>query len=346
MNAEDVAKLCESLTLKDKEGPLRPLATGLKDGGEKRPALRLVGKLLSTKSVNRDAFINLIPKIWRIREGVDIEVIDGNTFSFTFRCESDRRLVLQGGPWHFDKALLIHNVPLLCMTSEIAWFLGSIIRDMKEVDDGASGDCIGKYIRVRVVIDVCKPLRRILCVDVLRDGQESTMLLRYERLPEHCSRFGRIGHAVRECSIAANSDGPEDFNTLFGSWLKVNSPVKFGQNCQYKEGVRIGGLSGGLSITITREVDHGGAVMAIMDHKYHDQTVSVDPGVKTAICRYLGEAFGKDNLKQSVSLDSKITNMEVEKVSDMNPLKDNASEVLLTDIGSGGQSCLLNSEKA
>ncbi|KAK0598542.1 hypothetical protein LWI29_035724 [Acer saccharum] len=93
MNAEDVAKLCESLTLKDKEGPLRPLAPGLKDGGEKR----LVGKLLSTKSVNRDAFINLIPKIWRIREGVEIEVIDGNTFSFTFRCENDRRLVLQGG---------------------------------------------------------------------------------------------------------------------------------------------------------------------------------------------------------------------------------------------------------
>jgi hypothetical protein len=98
MNADSVAKLCGALTLKEREGPLQPLATNLKDGGEKRLALRLVGKLLSTKLVNRTAFIDLMPRIWRIKEGVEIEVVDGNIFSFTFKCASDRRLVLQWWP--------------------------------------------------------------------------------------------------------------------------------------------------------------------------------------------------------------------------------------------------------
>lgn len=74
-----------------------------------------------------------------------------------------------------------------------------------------------------------QPLRRILGVDVLGDGNESTMLLRYERLPKHCFRCGLIGHVVRDCLTKSSFDGPEDFNLLFGPWLNASSPVKSGQ---------------------------------------------------------------------------------------------------------------------
>ena len=40
--------------------------------------------------------------------------------------------------------------------------LGSMIGVVKEIDDGGTGDCAGKYIRVRVVVNVDQPLRRIL----------------------------------------------------------------------------------------------------------------------------------------------------------------------------------------
>ncbi|KAK0595729.1 hypothetical protein LWI29_009425 [Acer saccharum] len=70
----------------------------------------------------------------------------------------------------------IHNVPKICMV-EIARFLGSMIGEVKKVDTGKSGDCVGKYICVHVVFNVDKPLR-ILRVDVMRDGKESVMLLR------------------------------------------------------------------------------------------------------------------------------------------------------------------------
>ena len=75
MDAQEIAKLCENLSLKDKEGPLMPLREGLRDDGGKRLTLRLASRIKSNKLVNRDTFINLIPKIWRLRYGVDIEVI-------------------------------------------------------------------------------------------------------------------------------------------------------------------------------------------------------------------------------------------------------------------------------
>ncbi|KAK2638135.1 hypothetical protein Ddye_025930 [Dipteronia dyeriana] len=94
----------------------------------------------------------------------------------------DRRMVLQGGPWRFDKALLvleepkgkgdiremafnrvafwvkIHNVPLLCMTKEIGVFLEKMLGEVRDIDVGPSVECVGKYIRVRVVINVEEPL--------------------------------------------------------------------------------------------------------------------------------------------------------------------------------------------
>ncbi|TXG72009.1 hypothetical protein EZV62_000588 [Acer yangbiense] len=281
MSADEVARLCKALSLKDSEGPLMPLKVELKKDGVKRMGFRLIGKLLSNKLVNRDAFTSLFPRIWRTMEDFEIEVISGNTFSFTFKSANDRWQVLQGGPWSFDKALLvleeptgkgdiqrmkfnkvafwvqIHNVPLLCMTAEIGKFLGEMVGEVKEVDTGKSGECVGKYIRVRVVIQVDKPLRRILRVDVMRDGLETTMLLKYERLPEHCFRCGLLGHTVRYCVQEKVGDGPENYDQLFGSWLKADSPVMIGRFRQrgtsnrYEEGTSATGILGAGPIGVT-----------------------------------------------------------------------------------------------
>ncbi|TXG65324.1 hypothetical protein EZV62_006599 [Acer yangbiense] len=115
--------------------------------------------------------------------------IEGNTFSFTFKDDKDQNQVLQCGPWSFDKLLIVLEEPV---GKEIGRFLGSLIGYVKEVDDGGSGDCAGKYIRVRVVINVDQPLRCILRVDVLRDGKESTMML-CPGIPGH-SRSPRQRH--------------------------------------------------------------------------------------------------------------------------------------------------------
>ncbi|TXG60282.1 hypothetical protein EZV62_014855 [Acer yangbiense] len=116
MNEEEIASLCASMSLKEKEGPMWSLKNKLKDDGLRKMSLSLVG---------------------------------------------------------------------------------SIIGDVEEIDEGASGDCDGKFLRVRVVIDVEKPLRRILRVDVLSNGVESVMFLKYKCLPDHCFCYGRLGHKTR-----------------------------------------------------------------------------------------------------------------------------------------------------
>ncbi|KAK0579501.1 hypothetical protein LWI29_027210 [Acer saccharum] len=130
--------------------------------------------------------MRVIGKIWQVRKGMDIESITGNTFTFHFRDAYDLERVFSGGPWNFNNALLamerpigkgtieslkfsqadfwvqIHQVPLLCMTREIGRFLGGMIGEVLEVDGGSSGDCVGKFMKVRVRVNIEKSLTRCL----------------------------------------------------------------------------------------------------------------------------------------------------------------------------------------
>ncbi|KAK3222470.1 hypothetical protein Dsin_009495 [Dipteronia sinensis] len=94
--------------------------------------------------------------------------------------------------------------------------LGNMIGDVQEIDVSPTYECVGKYIRVRVMVNVSKPLHQILRVDVMKDGIESTILLRYEKLLDHCYRCGRLEHVVRECTNATMMDGLEDYSVQFG----------------------------------------------------------------------------------------------------------------------------------
>ena len=64
MNADELVRLCSAVSVKEREGPVKTLDVGLKDKGEQRLSLCLVGKILATKLVNRLAFIDVMTSIW------------------------------------------------------------------------------------------------------------------------------------------------------------------------------------------------------------------------------------------------------------------------------------------
>ncbi|KAL5781979.1 hypothetical protein ACOSP7_007008 [Xanthoceras sorbifolium] len=190
------------MSLVEPERPVALMNAELQVLGQQKLALCLAGRLLATKQVNREAFRAIIPKIWRTTQEVEIEILRDNIFGFHFRNQMDRNRALVGGPWSFDGSLLILEEPY-----DMGRFLGKEIGPMREIDTGASSDCLGKYIRVRVVIDIKKPLQHFLKVNMGGSGKAVVMLLWYERLKEYCFEYGFVGHSIRECAHGDGSRG-------------------------------------------------------------------------------------------------------------------------------------------
>lgn len=50
-------------------------------------------------------------QIWRTGWEVKIESLGDNVFMFKFGLNEDKRRILAGGPWHFDRALIVLTKP-------------------------------------------------------------------------------------------------------------------------------------------------------------------------------------------------------------------------------------------
>ncbi|TXG65036.1 hypothetical protein EZV62_012030 [Acer yangbiense] len=87
-----------------------------------------------------------------------------------------------------------------------------------------SKECRGKLLRVKVRVDIFKPLKRWLRLKLDKSENIVVIALKYERLPEFCYVCGKIGHSLRECpDDDARSDALEGATTKYGVWLRVVS---------------------------------------------------------------------------------------------------------------------------
>ncbi|KAK4835290.1 hypothetical protein QYF36_007917 [Acer negundo] len=67
----------------------------------------LLSKVITNKQINRKAFRTFIPRIWRLKHEMEIEVIRDNLFAFYFKNRMKKRRVLTLGPWSLDKSLVV-----------------------------------------------------------------------------------------------------------------------------------------------------------------------------------------------------------------------------------------------
>ncbi|KAK2662589.1 hypothetical protein Ddye_001163 [Dipteronia dyeriana] len=94
----------------------------------------------------------------------------------------------------------IFNIPLVCMNMKIERMIAEIIGEVVEIPM-EDRECWGKILRVKVVIDISKPLLEGLILNLEEFETSIAALIRYECLPEFCYGCGRISHPLRDCQI-------------------------------------------------------------------------------------------------------------------------------------------------
>ncbi|TXG56775.1 hypothetical protein EZV62_018088 [Acer yangbiense] len=191
---------------------------------------------------------------------VAIEAVGVNIFMFHFINQEEQNHIWQRGSWYFDKSLIIlekpegmgnisllrfnkvelwiqiHDVPIMCMNRRTAkWMakqLGKVIEIPME-----SKDCWGKFMKVKVLIDISKSLKRWLRLKLDKSTNILMVSLKYERLPEFCYVCGRIGHASKECfDEEAKIEALKGDLTKYGSWMRASvtdkQKIRFNQQSE------------------------------------------------------------------------------------------------------------------
>ncbi|KAL4281630.1 hypothetical protein GQ457_03G016880 [Hibiscus cannabinus] len=209
-------------------------------------ASSLVGKVVSPPTIDGSRLIRQFRSIWKDDKVLNISEINPNFFLISFASPTNRTNVLKRGPWDFQKYwfaleqadpnrtihdysilhmfiwVRIHNIPLSLMTTALARVLGASIGKVIMIDTRLEDGNMGEFMRVRVLIDTSKPLRR--CVVLSRpDAKASMCPLQYERLPLFCHGYSLIGHSVLACPTTPKVEGQK---FQYGAWLRAPLPKR------------------------------------------------------------------------------------------------------------------------
>lgn len=100
--------------------------------------------------------------------------------------------------------------------------IGNVVGVFEDVDSRNGFLFWGANLRIRVRIDLSRPLRR--GIRIYPDGPLSGLWVpfRYERLLEICSICGIIGHVTRDCIQSSRSEGGSGSIPQYGDCLRFS----------------------------------------------------------------------------------------------------------------------------
>lgn len=109
----------------------------------------------------------------------------------------------------------IHILQLQAMNKDVRMEIGSRLGQVLEVRGDAEGGATGRCIRVKVKLDICKPLIRWLFMHIGRTT--CRVIMRCEKLVDFCFFSGRLDHVERDCKELT-----VDSKRHYGPWLRAN----------------------------------------------------------------------------------------------------------------------------
>ncbi|KAK7281723.1 hypothetical protein RIF29_09961 [Crotalaria pallida] len=207
--------------------------------------LWLVGRVLTQNPYNVRAFKSTMVQVWKAKKGVEVRDVSKNLFSFRFFCRKDMDAVLRMGPWNFDKNLVLlkelkddespadvkltttmiwiraYELPLNMRSELVSRTIGNSVDSFLQWDS-ADDQRLGKFLRIRIEMDITKPLKRLIMLQ--RKGKTALRIpLRYERLGNFCYFCGMMDHVLRDCDEKGDEVDEFDINSLpYGSELRAS----------------------------------------------------------------------------------------------------------------------------
>lgn len=245
MNADDLIENWKNLHLSDEEkGTKIEFDHQLGPMIEDQLDLCLVGKLLTPRTIAPGIIKNVFANAWRTRMGFSVEGLGRNIFLFKFNSRKDKEFVFRLGPWLMDNALLaldvpkanikisqmnfgraafwVHllDIPLGFQNKFMAKRLGNAMGEFLEAECDQDNFCWGESLRVKIMIDITKPLHRGIWIEPGENVDSLWIQAKYERLPDFCYGCGRIGHVVKDCPHLSEGEKQETEPFQFGNWLR------------------------------------------------------------------------------------------------------------------------------
>jgi hypothetical protein len=228
---------------------------------EDRSQFCLVGRLFADRIIGRDIIKSTLIRGWKPSGTTIFKTLGHNLFLVEFENVWDKSRVLEGRPWIFEGNLFsvedyngliapdrmefskvlfwvrMFHLPLACMNETMGVKIGSSVGEVEEVETDVDGIGWGEYLRVRIKLDIMKPLARGRVLKL--NGESSWIEFQYERLPTFCFRCGVIQHGAGGCSAKYRAfSSTESSQAQFGTWLRASPAYKrHGNGRGWTEGV-------------------------------------------------------------------------------------------------------------
>uniref|UniRef100_A0ACD5YZ10 Uncharacterized protein n=1 Tax=Avena sativa TaxID=4498 RepID=A0ACD5YZ10_AVESA len=199
----------------------------------------LIGKVLSPKVLHIQKIMSALRPAWGNPKGLVAKSVEDNVFIVEFESMFDRDRIKEGALWtigkhavilnnfdpgkkpsevSFDRILLwarIYNLRFELMNKLWGESLGARIGKVIKVDVDSQGRAWGNALRVRVLVNITKPLMRVVSAYSKKKKECEIYEVKYERLPHYCFSCGIIGHSSLECPTPGKRDveGKLPYNT-------------------------------------------------------------------------------------------------------------------------------------
>ncbi|XP_059450945.1 uncharacterized protein LOC132181722 [Corylus avellana] len=244
---DDLSKMWMNLSLTEEESldldtPDEELLDGLERG-----KFCVLGKLVTDRMISKETIKMTLHCWWKPLGSLSFQVLGENLFLVEFTNVGDKKRILEGRPWVFEGSLFLLedfdrlsspseytfekaafwvrmvNLPLACMNQTTGRRIGSTVGEVEMVDTRADGIGWGEFLRVRILLDLAKPLARGRMLKV--KGKSKWIAFQYERLPKFCFYCGVLSHDKTRCLFKSKMRFQEN-SPEYGMWLRASSPTR------------------------------------------------------------------------------------------------------------------------